>query len=101
MWAFTAQARDLKAEVNLNRSQISVKYLINFTTNCFVRAATVVSARTILLRNLQNSSISVPFGQLNSILHRPAYSKQNSVRAKLQNPSNLFMLSDIMQYVCM
>jgi len=40
----------------------------------------------IVTKNLQNFSISVPFGQLNSILRRLANSAQNSVHEELQNP---------------
>jgi len=67
----------LKAETKLNQSQISAKYLINFTPNCFAWAAAVISVEL-------GSSIAEKFSKffhlcaIQSILHKPANSVQNS-----------------------
>ena len=54
----------------LNHSQISAKYLITLTPNCYAWAAAVVSARlgNNIAEKCAKFSHSAPFGQLNSIL---------------------------------
>jgi len=82
----------LSPEAKLNLSQISAKYLINNTPNCFVPDAAVVSAelgnssaeKSLFLHHLgvhDWCTISAP------ILCRPANSAQNSARALSQNPA--------------
>lgn len=72
----------------LNHSLISAKCLHQTAFKCFARAAAIVSAerRSNIAKHLLYSSISAPFGQVNSILRRPANSAQNSARAESQNP---------------
>jgi len=72
MYAFIAQARRWKAEAKLNHFQISSKYLINFYTIVLYAGCGISYAvlGAVLPKNVQNSSICVPFGQLNSILLR-------------------------------
>jgi len=84
----------LSPEAKLNLSQISAKYLINNTPNCFVPDVAVVSAelrkssaeKSLFLHHLGGGvhdwcTISAP------ILCRPANSAQNSACALSQNPA--------------
>jgi len=71
MWAFIAHARHLKSEAMLSHSQISAKYLINFTPNCYALAVAVISAK--LGSNAAGKYAKFfhvsPYGQFSSILH--------------------------------
>jgi len=73
----------LKAETKLNQSQISAKYLINFTPNCFAWAAAVINVE-LGSSIAEKSSKFFHLCAIQSILHKPANSVQNS-RAELQN----------------
>jgi len=76
----------LKAEAKQNQSQILAKYLINFTTNCFVQAAAVPNLGAVLwkkickillfLRHLVNELNSAEASQF----------LQNSARAASYHP---------------
>jgi len=83
MLTIIAQARHLKAEAQVIRSQISAKYLINGTSNYFAWGAKVISARlgTNTAKKSAKSSISEPLGQLNSAPCTPANSVQNSAES--------------------
>lgn len=69
MLTITAQAKHLKAEAQVIRSQISANYLINGTSNYFAWGAKVISARleTNTAKKSAKSSISEPLGQLSSV----------------------------------
>jgi len=60
MLTIIAQARHLKAEAQVIRSQISAKYLINGTSNYFAWGTKVISARleTNTAKKSAKSSIS-------------------------------------------
>ena len=80
----------LSPEAKLNLLQISAKYLINNTPNCFVPDAAVVSAElgnSSAEKSLFLHHLGVPPTIGAQILCRPANSAPNSARALSQNPA--------------